>query len=149
MSHKIDHPIPPSMVAQIGSLYHRIYRECDKIFREHNFPLQMDQIPIVLSLYYSGGSSQKTIGTNVGRDKASINRTISVLLKQGFVNVIQDNIDKRKTYVELTASGEKLAKQADAILVKFDFTLSSELTAEERKDFDKTILKLIGVVTPL
>ncbi|OKS84758.1 hypothetical protein RG47T_0191 [Mucilaginibacter polytrichastri] len=109
----------------------------------------MDQIPIVLSLYYSGGSSQKTIGTNVGRDKASINRTISVLLKQGFVNVIQDNIDKRKTYVELTASGEKLAKQADAILVKFDFTLSSELTAEERKDFDKTILKLIGVVTPL
>jgi DNA-binding MarR family transcriptional regulator len=99
-------------------------------------------------LYYSGGASQKTIGTDLGRDKASINRTISVLLKNDFVKVIPDAVDKRKTYVELTTTGEKLAKQADAILGKFDAVLSSELTGEERTGFDKTMLKLIGIVTP-
>ncbi|WP_439699239.1 MarR family winged helix-turn-helix transcriptional regulator [Mucilaginibacter sp. AW1-7] len=108
----------------------------------------MDQIPVLMSLYYSGGGSQKTIGLALGRDKASINRTISVLLKNDFVKVIPDITDKRKTHVELTASGVLLAKQADAILGKFDAVLSAELAGEERKEFDKTMLKLIEIVTP-
>jgi len=148
MNRKVDHPAPPSLVAQIGALYHRIYKECDKVFREHNFPLQLDQVSVLMVLYYSGGASQKDTGTALGRDKASINRTISVFLKKDIVKVIQDAVDKRKTYVKLTASGEKLAKQADAILEAFDTVLSSQLTEEERKGLDKTILKLIGIVTP-
>jgi DNA-binding MarR family transcriptional regulator len=138
MDHIIDHPAPPSLVAQIGSLYHRI----------HKVPLQMDQIPVLMNLFYSGGSSQKAVGMNLGRDKASINRTISILLKKDVVKVIPDTTDKRKTHVELTVNGKKLAKQADAILGKFDVTLSSKLTEEERKEFDQTMLKLIGIVTP-
>ncbi len=148
MGHIIDYPAPPSLVAQIGALYHRIYKEGDKIFREHNFPLQMDQLPVLMNLYYSCGASQKVIGTNLGRDKASINRTIAVLLKKEVVMIIPDSMDKRKTHVKLTANGEKLAKQADAILGRLDLVLSSELTEKERKEFDKTMLKLIGIVTP-
>jgi len=148
MNRKVDHPAPPSLVAQIGALYNKMYKECDKIFREHNFPLQMDQVPVLMFLYYSGGASQKAIGTDLGRDKASVNRTISVLLKKDFVKVIPDTVDKRKTHVELTASGESAAKQADAILGRFDTVLSSELTGEERNEFDKTMQKLIGLVTP-
>jgi DNA-binding MarR family transcriptional regulator len=148
MNSKFNHPAPPSLVAQIGALYHSIYKECDKIFQGHDFPLQMDQIPVLMTLYYSGGESQKAIGAALGRDKASVNRTISVLLKKDIVKVIPDTIDKRKTYVKLTAGGEKLAKQADAILERFDAVLSSELTGEEKKEFDKTMLKLIEIVTP-
>ena len=148
MNRKVDHPAPPSLVAQIGGLYHSIYRECDKIFRGHDFPLQMDQVPVLMVLYYSGGTSQKAIGTDLGRDKASVNRTISLLLKKDIVKVIQDAIDKRKTYVELTPAGEELAKQAATMLERFDLVLSSELTGEERKGFDKTMLKLKEIVTP-
>ena len=148
MNRKVEHPAPPSLVAQIGALYNRIYKECDKIFSGHNFPLQMDQIPVLMVLYYSGGASQKTISTDLGRDKASINRTISVLLKKDLVKVIPDTVDKRKTHVKLTASGESVAKQADAIVGRFDAVLSSELTKQERKEFDKTMQKLIGIVTP-
>ncbi|SEO68999.1 MarR family winged helix-turn-helix transcriptional regulator [Mucilaginibacter sp. OK283] len=148
MNRKVEHPAPPSLVAQIGALYHRVYKECDKIFSGHNFPLQMDQVPVLMVLYYSRGASQKKISTDLGRDKASVNRTISVLLKNDFVAVVPDAVDKRKTYVKLTASGDSVAKQADAILARFDAVLSAELTEEERKEFDRTMLKLIGVVTP-
>jgi DNA-binding MarR family transcriptional regulator len=148
MNRKVEHPAPPSLVAQIGGLYHKIYKECDQIFRGHNFPLQMDQVPVLMVLYYSGGTSQKDIGIGLGRDKASVNRTISVLLKKDFVKVIPDSADKRKTFVTLTESGQEQAKQADAILARFDAILSSELKVEERTEFDKTMLKLIGIVTP-
>jgi len=148
MDRKIDHPTPPSLVAQIGSLYHKIYKECDKLFRENDFPLQMDQIPVLMSLYYAGGSSQKAVGADLGRDKASVNRTISVLQKQHIVKVIQDAVDKRKTRVELTPSGQRLAEQADAMLAQFDALLSFELLTEQRNEFDKTMLKLIEIVSP-
>jgi DNA-binding MarR family transcriptional regulator len=148
MNRKVEHPVPPSLVALIGSLYHRMLKEYDKIFRGHDFPLQMDQIPVLMSLYYSGGTSQKATGTALGRDKASINRTVSFLLKKDFVRVIPDTDDKRKTCVELTANGENLAKQADAIIGRFDAVLSAQLTEEERTEFNKTMLKLIEIVTP-
>lgn len=148
MNGKVAHPTPPSLVAQIGALYNRIFKECGKIFQEHGFPLEMDQVPVLMMLYYSGGASQKAAGASLGRDKASINRTVSFLLKKGLVKVIQDTVDKRKTCVELTTSGENLAKQANTILEKFDAVLSAELTEEQRKNFNKTMLKLIDVVTP-
>ncbi|MEO3406953.1 MarR family transcriptional regulator [Mucilaginibacter sp. CAU 1740] len=148
MINKAGRPTPPSLLAQIGSLYHRIYKECDKLFREHDFPLQMDQIPVLMSLYYSGGATQKDIVTSLGRDKASVNRTISFLLKNGLVKVIQDTTDKRKTQVELTPQGESLAEQADVMLAKFDVVLSADLTDNEKGEFNKTMLKLIETVTP-
>jgi DNA-binding MarR family transcriptional regulator len=148
MNPKVERLTPPLIVAQIGSFYHTLYKECDKIFRGHNFPLQMDQVSVLMVLYYSGGASQKDTCTALGRDKASINRTISVFHKKNLVQVIQDTVDKRKTHVELTESGKKLAKQADAILERFDAALSSELTEEEKEGFNKIMLKLIEVVTP-
>src|SRR6266481_3097526 len=116
MNRKVEHLAPPSLIGQIGSFYHKMEKECGKIFREQGFPLEMDQIPVLMILYYSAGKSQKDTGTALARDKASINRTISVLLKKDLVKVIPDTIDKRKTCAELTASGKKLAEQADAIL---------------------------------
>ena len=81
------------------------------------------------------------------RDKASINRTISLLLTKDFVKVIRDTADRRKIPAELTASGKKPEKQADGILGRFDAILTSELIEEEKKEFDKTMLKLTEIVT--
>jgi DNA-binding MarR family transcriptional regulator len=135
--------VRPWVIFQIGVLYHRVYKECGKIFREKSFPLEMDQLPVVLKLYYEGGASQQEISLSSQRDKASVNRTVSFLLKKGLVKVVQDVADKRKTLVELTATGKKLARQADVMLEEFNEVLSSVLTKEERKQFHSLMLKLI------
>jgi len=140
-------PVPPLMTFQIGALHGRSYKECARIFREKAFPLEMDQVPVILMLYYKGGASQQEIGSSIQRDKASINRTVSFLLKKDIVKVIQDSADKRKTVVTLTTTGKKLAKQADIILEEFDQTLSSVLTEHERKQFHSLMLKLIDSIT--
>jgi len=142
MNHQTGRPAPPSMLAQIGGLYHKIHRGCDKIFRDQNFPLQMDQIPVLLKLYYTGRACQQEMSHELGRDKASINRTVGFLLKNDIVQVIQDKTDRRKTLVELTAVGENLAKQADATLRTFDATLSSRLTEEQIKQLSTMLLQL-------
>lgn len=136
--------ILPLTIFQIGTLYSRIYRGGAQLFREKAFPLEMDQIPVVMKLHYGGSASQQEICSNLQRDKASVNRTVSFLLKKDIVSVVQDTIDKRKTLVELTASGKKLAKQAEVILEEFDGELSSVLTKKEKEQFHSLMLKLIG-----
>jgi DNA-binding MarR family transcriptional regulator len=138
-----ESPVRPLLIFHVGILYNKIHRECGKIFREKGFPLEMDQIPVILKLYYKGGASQQEIGAGLQRDKASVNRTISLLVKRDIVRVIQDAADKRKTLVELTATGKKLATQANSILEEFDANLCTTLTEKERKLFYNTIFRLM------
>ncbi len=147
MSQNNELLIPTLTLFQIGAVYGRIHKKCDKIFREKAFPLEMDQIPVVMKLHYKGGASQQEICSGLQRDKASVNRTVSFLLKKNLVKVIQDVNDKRRTIVELTATGKKLAMQANTILDEFDASLSSAFTKEERKQFHSLMLKLIDSVT--
>ena len=140
---------PPIMIASIGSLYHKIHRQCDKIFREQGFPLEMDQIPVLMKLYYSGAASQREIGSELLRDKASVNRTITLLAKNEFAKVLKDATDKRKTNVELTETGKKLAAQAHLLLKNFDESLAATLTKDERTLFNSLAIKLTEAITSL
>ena len=139
------------LIFQIGSLYYKIHRECDIIFREKEFPLEMDQLPVLLALYYTypEGTSQQELGHRLQRDKASINRTVAFLSKKDIVKVIQDVTDKRKTRIELTATGKKLSAQADTILEKFNGFLASTLTEEERGRLNDLLPKLITTLDSL
>ncbi|MFT3823178.1 MAG: MarR family transcriptional regulator [Chitinophagaceae bacterium] len=119
-------------------------KECDKVFRQEGFPVEMDQVPVVMLLYYSDRPlTQQEIYTRLERDKASVNRTISFLNKIDIVRVVQDDSDKRKTRVELTVAGKELAARADDIIKKIDTNLLASLTTEEQQQFSILITKLI------
>jgi len=134
---------PPLIMTHIGRLHRKLLRECDRLFRQMDFPVEMDQIPVFAALYYENGISQQEISSKLERDKASINRTISFLSKKGFARVVQDETDRRKTRIELTETGKELAVQADAILNKIAKTLTSALTEKEMQQFSTLINKLI------
>ena len=140
---------PPVLIACIGSLYHKMHRQCDKIFREQGLPLEMDQIPVLMRLYYSGKASQQEICSQLGRDKASVNRTIAFLVKKDFVRVLKDTADKRKTCVELTETGNKLAAQTHTLLENFNESLAATLTEDERTLFNSLALRLTEAITSL
>jgi DNA-binding MarR family transcriptional regulator len=135
---------PPLIIAQIGGLHITIRKECDRVFREQQFPVEMDQIPVLAVLYYNDGLSQQEICSKLQRDKASVNRTISFLSKRDMARVVQDATDKRKTRVELTTTGKELAIRADAVLKKIDAILVSTLSEKEVQQFSTLMRKLAG-----
>jgi len=143
MNQEKQRPRPPLLIAQIGFVHTVMRKECDKIFREHDFPLEMDQLPVLLSLYYSGGASQQEIYSKLLRDKASVNRTVAFLAKKGILTTTPDSADRRKTRVELTAAGKKLAQKANVIIEKYDEKLASAFTAEEKREWHRLMQILI------
>ena len=145
-------PSPPSLISRIGFLHIRIRKECLKLFREQDFPLEVDQIPVLLFLYYTAQVTQQDISSMLERDKASVNRTISFLRQHGLVRVRPDDIDKRKTRVELTPEGKRLGKRASVVLDAFGHQLASAFTDSEMKEFDRLASKLthsIAAPTPI
>jgi len=139
-------PAPPLLLRQIGGLHKKIYKECDRIFRELDFPLEMDQIPVLMLLYYNGSASQQEISASLFRDKASVNRTVGFMAREDMAIVIQDAVDKRKTRVELTATGKSLAKQANAVITEFDEGLTKGFSPEEKQQLHSLLNKLIETV---
>lgn len=138
--------LPPSIISRIGLLHIRIRKECDRIFREQEFPLEMDQTPVLMILFYQESLTQHEICSKLDRDKASVNRTVTFLTQRGLVKVKPDDTDKRKTRVELTTEGKKLGKRASIILEAFGKQLSSAFTDEENKEFDRLTTKLAQVI---
>jgi len=109
----------------------------------------MDQIPVLMRLYYSGAASQQEICSGLLRDKASVNRTIALLAKNDFARVLRDAADKRKTSVELTEIGNELAAQAHILLENFNESLAATLTENERTLFSSLALRLTDAITTL
>jgi DNA-binding MarR family transcriptional regulator len=130
------------IIAGVGALRLKTLKDCDKLFREKDFPFEMDQVQILMVLYYSKGLSQQEIGAQLQRDKASVNRTVSVFGKKGLVKVVPDEDDGRKTRVELTTVGKDLAKQTVAILIKYERSLAAALSDEEYHQFTFLLNKL-------
>jgi|SRR6186713_254377 len=142
-SEKREDAYPHSVVRLVGMLHLITLRECDKIFRQQNFVLEMDQIPVILMLCYNAGWSQKEICNKLQRDKASVNRTISIMSKKGLARVVQDANDRRKTRIELTALGKEVAKQADDVIKQVNTMMTTVLTEKELQQFSSLIKKLI------
>lgn len=134
---------PPLLVAQIGVLYRSVRKRGSELFHEQNFPLDLDQIPVLLIAWYSEGASQQELGVTLQRDKASINRTVNFLVTKGYALVQPNPGDKRKTTVTLTTEGKKLARQAHNILSEFNALLLSVLSSTEQTQFQKITDKLI------
>jgi DNA-binding MarR family transcriptional regulator len=132
------------LIAGIGALRLMVLRECDRLFREKDFPLDMDQVSVLRLLYNSPGLSQKEIGALLQRDKASVNRTISLFSEKGIVKVVTDKQDKRKTSIEFTMEGKNLMKQTDVILAKYEKKLASLFTEEEYQTFNLLVNKLLN-----
>ena len=131
------------LIAGIGALRLKVLRECDRLFREKNFPLDMDQVSVLRMLYSSPGLSQKEIGTRLQRDKASVNRTLSVFSDKGIVKVVTDKQDKRKTRIELTTEGKNLARQTETVLAKYEKYLTSLFSEEEYRAFNLLVNRLL------
>lgn len=97
--------------------------------------VQMEQIPVLFTLYTSGDLSQQEIANRTERDKSSIQRTIRLLEEKGLVVVQQDQFDKRKNIVHITAEGKCLTSKMRKILIEAENEVFSVVNEDDRKDF--------------
>lgn len=120
-----------------------VFRTLNKKLVSMRLPVQMEQIPVLFSLYTGGDLSQQEIANITERDKSSIQRTIKILQDKQLVVVQQDQFDKRKNIVHITAEGKCVTSKIRKTLIEAEEEVFSAVEENDREGFFK-ILKRIS-----
>lgn len=83
-----------------------------RAFKANRIPVTIEQFSILAVLFYQNGINQKEIGTLLGRDKTTMTRIISNMMKNKLIRRGSDKRDGRVKLIYLTEKGEAIQKKA-------------------------------------
>ena len=136
-----------NIIFRCGNFVHVFHQALTRAFKANRIPVTIEQFSILAILFYQNGINQKEIGTLLGRDKTTITRIISNMVKNKVINRINDQRDSRGKLIYLTGKGEAIQKKAVLVSGKLyqkavsnihekDLTKSMALLAKMLKNVD-------------
>lgn len=126
---------------RVVELHKAIFNKANKILNKDGWGIQVEQLPVLMVIYYSGASSQQEIADKIVRDKSSVLRSVVSLESKGFLVTAPDPFDKRKKMVQLSVAGRKLGESIAAEIAKVDKQLFACLSGEELTLFESLLRK--------
>ncbi len=114
-----------------------------RLFRSKGQERSIARYTILRILYFSEGRliSQKEIGDQTRATSANVTYLIDGLVGEGLVERVQDEEDRRFSYVRLTPTGQELAAQLVPIMVEFMNGALDGFTEEEKATFIRLLEK--------
>ncbi|WP_158559158.1 MarR family winged helix-turn-helix transcriptional regulator [Deminuibacter soli] len=118
-----------------------VFRVLNKKLVSMRLPVQMEQIPVLFTLFNSD-LSQQEIANRTERDKSSIQRTVRLLEEKNLVVIQQDQFDKRKNIVHLTAEGKCVTGKIRKTLIEAEDEVFSAVEEKDREDFFRVLKRI-------
>jgi DNA-binding MarR family transcriptional regulator len=114
-----------------------------RLFRSKGQERSIARYTILRILYFSEGRlvSQKEIGDQTRATSANVTYLIDGLVGEGLVERVQDEEDRRFSYVRLTPAGEELAATLVPIMVEFMNGALEGFSEEEKATFIRLLEK--------
>ena len=119
-----------------------VFRVLNKKLVNLNLPVQMEQIPILFTLYGHGDLSQQDIANRTERDKSSVQRTVRLRQEKKLVIIQQDQFDRRKNIVHLTNAGKTITAKIRTVLIEAEEEVFSAVHPKDRDDFFNVLKKI-------
>ncbi|WP_377162616.1 MarR family winged helix-turn-helix transcriptional regulator [Mucilaginibacter terrae] len=120
------------LLFKIFNIHKIICNKSNKSFSNEGLNIQVEQIPVVMVIFYNGPKSQQEIAHELLRDKSSVLRTVGSLVTAGYLVVEPDTFDKRKKCVNLTPKGLHLCKRLAEEIGMVDNIMFSNLSVAEK-----------------
>lgn len=98
----------------LGIAHTMLFRKFSQTIKEKELPITPDQFRVMSHLWQKNGCSQQHLANSTDRDRANITRIIDILEREGLVQRLASNDDKRSFNIELTQKGIDLEPQAAA-----------------------------------
>jgi DNA-binding MarR family transcriptional regulator len=120
------------LLFKIFNIHKIICNKANKYFSKEGVIIQVEQIPVLMTVFYNGPQTQQEIAHELVRDKSSVLRTVASLVSAGYLVVTPDSGDKRKKVVNLTPKGEEAAQWINKDVVHTDDRMFSNLSVAEK-----------------
>jgi DNA-binding MarR family transcriptional regulator len=126
----------------LGSFVKTLNKNANHLLRKDGFALKLEQLPVIMAVFYQGIMCQQELADALDRDKSSVQRTIVFLLKHDLVKISGDKQDKRRNLVTLTETGSLLAQKLHNRLIRLEQVLFSHLREEDKNTLVGLIRKV-------
>ncbi len=107
---------PDSLEANIiylaGEFSHAFHQALTLGFKRQKVPITVEQFSVLAVLFYQNGLNQKALGALLLRDKTTVARIVSNMLKNKLVKRVTDKQDNRANLLYLTKRGELMQQKA-------------------------------------
>lgn len=145
---KLAERMGTQVILTISQAAHLMARKANRELARLGFALQIEQFPVLFIVYFSDDDllSQQEIANMLQKDKSGIQRSIRTMERDGYLRVVPDSVDRRKNLIRLTPAGKQIMEQAIQITRAIDQEVMSQLSAEERDMFLKTIRKITALL---
>lgn len=109
----------------------------------HKYRISLNEFRLLMTIGALGRTASHEVAALTGVNAMSISRAVATLQRNGRINVVRDEENKRRKWLTLTPEGERLygAMRPQSDLVA-DF-LFSELNEQELEDMQKIVSRLI------
>lgn len=119
-------------------------RLSDAIARQYSerFGLTIPEWRVTAVLGEEPGLSATDITARTAMDKVQVSRAVASLVAAGRVARTNDDSDGRVSRLSLTRAGQRIYEEVAPLALKLEAEFLSVLSAEERKQFDRLLIKL-------
>ncbi|AYZ11141.1 MarR family transcriptional regulator [Chryseobacterium arthrosphaerae] len=121
----------------------RSYRNyAQRQLKAHGFTITIDQWLIIKAILENPGITQNEIGDLVFKDNASVTRIIDLMVKSEYITRHVHPDDRRKTNLEVTASGKEVIQKVQDLVEKNRKTALKGITKDELEVMYSALLKI-------
>ena len=103
--------------------------------RKHHFT-------VLYALREQGAVSQADLGRRLGIDRSDLHLVLGELERDGLIERIRNENDRRRNVVDITAAGVETLTGLDRQVMHMHEVLLEPLSAAERQDFLRSLTKL-------
>ncbi|PWK16483.1 MarR family winged helix-turn-helix transcriptional regulator [Tumebacillus permanentifrigoris] len=99
-----------SLGAKLSNAARLMTNRLNQRFREHDYPVTVDQWLILMQLWAHDGQTQNALACATHKDQPSISRLVDNMIKRNLVHRVLHPDDRRANLIYLTAAGRDMQK---------------------------------------
>jgi DNA-binding MarR family transcriptional regulator len=108
---RIPKSLDDNLIFQLGTVARKVHQHVENVFRKENLDITPEQFSLLTILWYNEGISIKELADRSQRDKTTISRVVSNMIKHDLIRRLDNVDDKRAKRIFLTDKGRNLQEQ--------------------------------------
>jgi MarR family transcriptional regulator, organic hydroperoxide resistance regulator len=137
-----------NIIYQCGRFTHIFHQTLTQEFKRSRIRATVEQFSILAVLFYKDGINQKEVGALLNRDKTTIARIISNMVRNRMISRINDPADNRGKLIYLTKKGRGIQTKAVRLSGKLYHKAIANIKEHDLKNGQHLIMKMTANIFP-
>lgn len=113
-----DYSLDKSLGYKLARASRLLTNRLNQTFREHGFPITVEQWAIMIQLWENDGLTQNDLALLTDKDQPSVSRLIDNMIKRNLVRRVPHPTDRRTNLIYLSPFGSEIQRELISLVLQ-------------------------------